>query len=261
MDGNMRLCYWATFFVLAIGVIFPSYAHEVMVAVSSSIQAPMSAVCNRFAQATKHRCKIINAPTGHLYAHIMHGTSYDVLISSDEIYTQGLINAEKADPEGRFVLATGSVILYSQANNVSQEQLKSVLLEHENTNIVIPNPGRTAYGVAAREVLLSYKLWHSSQGRIIYAKSLQHAYELLQENDSYVGFISPAQLTPLVRAKRQYHEPDKNIYKPVLHEVVLLKNSSDQQVANMLLNFLKTHETCQILQEAGFNCFATETNL
>lgn len=69
---------------------------EVHLAVSTTIQGPLGIICAKFSQTTPYRCKITTAPTGHLYAHVMHGMAYDLFLSSDAEYTQGLINATKS---------------------------------------------------------------------------------------------------------------------------------------------------------------------
>src|SRR5690606_15635569 len=110
----------------------------VQIALSSSISKPLESLCSQFAEQTKYKCKIISAPTGHLYAHVMHGAEYDFLVSSDETYSQALINANKAELEGRFVLAIGRLVLWSPDLALSNDQLKEKLMD-ENTIVAIAN--------------------------------------------------------------------------------------------------------------------------
>jgi ABC-type molybdate transport system substrate-binding protein len=110
---------------------------SVHMAVSPSIQAPMNRLCQLFSQKTSYDCKITSAPTGHLYAHVMHGIAYDLFVSSDEVYTQGLMNAHKAEGSGNFVLAIGQAKLglasfsqpRAQTNTPSNPNPKLVLHE------------------------------------------------------------------------------------------------------------------------------------
>ncbi|MGD9590900.1 MAG: molybdate ABC transporter substrate-binding protein [Candidatus Berkiella sp.] len=223
-------------------------------AVSTSIQAPIESICQKFSQATKYKCKITTAPTGHLYAHIMHGMAYDLFISSDETYTSGLMNAQKADPDSRIVVATGRVVLSSADPKATADSLRLALQDHPNTPIVIANPGISTYGSAAKEVLQSYNLWSQVQGRLVYGKSIKHAYDLIMSNRVPLGFVSLSQLTNQARDKKRFWEPDPKSYKPVLHEAIALKSQSNPNAVQAFVAFVLNENSCQLFEEAGFNC-------
>lgn len=225
---------------------------EVHLAVSTTIQGPLDIICAKFSQATPYRCKMTTAPTGHLYAHVMHGMAYDLFLSSDEEYTQGLINANKVDPLSRAVLAMGKIVLWSADPTVDPQILQNTLLHESNAAIALANPGASSYGAAAKEVLQKYNLWTHIQGRLIYGKNIRHTYELIQSQKASLGFVSLAQLSPDERANHHYWEPDPKSYKPVVHEIVTLKQPQHPKATAAFMLFLKSHQTRQILQEAGF---------
>ncbi len=255
-DSKMRFlnCLVCLFFIL--GIVQTSFANDspLHIAVSSSIEEPIVKICQKFSQTTGYQCKTSTAPTGHLYAHIMHGMSYDLFLSSDETYTQGLVNAQKADQESRYVVAMGRVVLWSPDISVSPESLHHALTEKQNTAIVIANPGVSAYGGAAKEVLQAYNLWNQVQGRLIYSKGIKHAYQLLISKRVPMGFISLAQLSPQTRLHKRYWEPDPKSYKPVLHEIIVLKPMQHEKETLAFMAFLRRPESCQILEDAGFSC-------
>ncbi|MBS0287122.1 MAG: molybdate ABC transporter substrate-binding protein [Proteobacteria bacterium] len=226
----------------------------VHLAVSTSIYGPLESICQKFGQSTRFKCKITTAPTGHLYAHIMHGMAYDLFVSSDETYTQGLLNAQKADSDSRFVIATGRVVLWSAAPFATAESLHSALLNDSNTTFVIANPGVSSYGGAAKEVLQYYNLWGPIQGRLVYGKSIKHSYDLIMSNRVPMGFVSLAQLSTQTRLKKRYWEPDPKSYKPVLHEVVALKPLKHKQASKEFIAYMRNETSCQIFQDAGFSC-------
>lgn len=238
---------------LVIQPIAAATGHSVHMAVSPSIQGPMKRLCEQFSQKTSYECKITAAPTGHLYAHVMHGIAYDVFVSSDEVYTQGLINAHKAESEGNYVFAIGRVVLWSADPNATPESLQQALTEQSNA-IAMGNPGFTTYGGAAKEVLQDYHLWHGIQNRLVFTKSMQQAYDMVAKQKAPLGFVSLAQLPQAVRATKHYWEPDPNSYKPVVHEVVLLKDRPHQVATNAFMDYLHEQEACEIIQEAGFRC-------
>lgn len=225
----------------------------VHIALSSTISKPLESLCIQFAEQTKYKCKIIAAPTGHLYAHIMHGAKYDVLISSDESYSQALINANKAEVEGRFMLAIGKVVLWSSDTSLSEKQLKEKLMD-ENISVAIANPSTTPYGVAAKEVLQDYNIWHRMQARIVFGRDLAQTFQLLQTEKVPIGFISLSQLPAAVRENKQYWEPEANTYQPVLHEIVMLKSAAGKKAVQAFVEFMRSKQACLELQKTGYQC-------
>jgi molybdate transport system substrate-binding protein len=243
------------FSILTLLLVFASaWANddEVYLAVSTTIHRPLDIICAKFSQSTPFRCKMTTAPTGHLYAHVMHGMAYDLFLSSDEEYTQGLINANKVDPLSRLVLALGKIVLWSSDPTLSSQRLKNTLLNEPNVAIALANPGASSYGAAAKEVLQGYNLWNHIQGRVIYGKNITHTYELIESQKASLGFVSLAQLSPDERANHHYWEPDPKFYKPVVHEVVALKQLQHPKATAAFMLFLKGNQARQILQEAGF---------
>jgi molybdate transport system substrate-binding protein len=250
----MRRSMLCLYFLLGISPFAFANNHTIHLAVSSTIKGPLLTICQKFSQSTGMECKITTAPTGHLYAHIMHGMAYDLFLSSDETYVQGLVNAQKADPESRFVVAKGRVVLWSADPNATAESLYQSLIAKHNIAIVIANPGASTYGGAAKEVLQGYSLWNHIQGRLIYSKNIAHAYELVTSKKAPLGFVSLAQLSAQTRLRKRYWEPDPKSYKPVLHEVITLKPNEHQAQTAAFLAYLSSQESCQVFQEAGFNC-------
>ncbi|MBN9289423.1 MAG: molybdate ABC transporter substrate-binding protein [Gammaproteobacteria bacterium] len=248
----MRLIYG---FCLFLNISLSWASHEIVhIAVSSSIGNPLTSLCQKFNQSTKYGCKITTAPAGHLYAHIMHGMAYDLFLSADETYTEGLINAKKADAQSRIAIAEGRIVLWSADPKITPEALYQILTEKENIVIAIANPGASSYGAAAREMLQEYGLWTNIQSRLIYGKNIKHTYELIMTQRIPLGFISLAQLSPEVRARKQYWEPQTYRYKPVKHEVITLKAAKNQKALVAFRDFLRNDQSCQILSEAGYGC-------
>lgn len=243
-------CQW----LLALGA-HPDEKEVVHIALSASISKPLASLCQKFSEETHYKCKIISAPTGHLYAHIMHGAQYDLLISSNETYAQALINANKAQKDNRFVLAIGRVVLWSPNTDLSNEALKEKLMD-ENTSVAIANPSATPYGLAAKEILQGYNIWHRMQGRIIFGRGLSQTYGLVANKQVPIGFVSLSHLPEEERLAKRYWEPDPNSYHPVLHEVLVLKPMIDKNATSAFINFIQSRESCSVLQNEGYQCWA-----
>lgn len=250
-------------FAILIAVAIPALGHWgknnnkpfVSLAVATCMKAPLETLCQKFNKTSDYRCKLTFAPTGHLYAHVMGGVAYDILLSADETYTQGLINAKKADSDSRFVLATGRIVLWSkEAEDPTAGSLQQALVNHKNLSIAMPNPGLSTYGGAAKEVLQKYQLWNHIQERLIYGRNSKHTYDLVENKQVALGFVPLSALSGSARELKQYWEPDPASYKPVQHECLLLKPALHREATLAFLAFLRSRESCQVLQEAGYSC-------
>lgn len=245
-------------YLIAISISQAVQAEElktVNIALSSSIHKPLADLCQQFTETTQYQCKLISASTGHLYAHIMHGAQYDLLISSNETYAQALINANKAQKDNRFVLAIGRVVLWSAQADLTTEAMKEKLMDG-NTSVAIANPTATPYGLAAKEILQGYNIWHRMQGRIVYGGDLNQTFDLVNHQQVPIGFVSLSHLSELERQRKHYWEPDPNSYHPVLHEVVLLKPVVEKSATQAFVQFIQSRMACEVLQEAGYQCWA-----
>ncbi len=242
-------------------ILFAAWIHVchafddvIRLAVSTSIHSPISSICQKFSQSTRYKCKIASAPTGHLYAHIMHGMAYDLFISSDQTYTAGLLNAQKALPDSRFVVAKGRIVLASADQQATAESLQAALLNQPNASIVMASPGISSYGSATKEVLQSYNLWQQVQGRLVYGKDIKQSYDLMMTKRVPLGFVSLAQLPMQARDKKRYWEPDPNSYKGVLHEALVLKTQVNTEAVKAFIDFVQSESSCHFFEDAGFHC-------
>jgi molybdate transport system substrate-binding protein len=256
MDRKTRVMLYLAVSLSLFFVSGISAAQELKLAVSKSILDPITDICQRFNQETKHKCKLTSASTGHLYGQIMHASPYDILLSSDESYTQALISALKADPDRRLIVAVGRVVLWSADPQINRKFIQEALANREDLSIAIANPGVTPYGVAAKEVLQHYQLWPHVQGRIIWGKNLQHTFDLISNNKVPLGFVALSQLSELVRQHEHFWEPASSSYRPVHHEAIALLPNRHAQATQAFMDFLQTKQSCEILQGSGYSCSA-----
>lgn len=231
-----------------------SNADVVRIAVSSTLEDPIVSICQKFNQKTNFRCKLTNAPAGHLYAHIMHGMAYDLFVSSDETYTLGLVNANLANPNSRFTIAKGRIVLWSPDPKATPKSLEHALTGESNQTIAIANPSISSYGAATKEALQNYHLWQRLQDRLVFGKNVKHTFELINDKNSIMGFVALSQLPVSARKQKKYWEPQTNSYKPILYEMITLKTLNNAKATSAFVDFLKIPESCQIMQEHGFSC-------
>lgn len=228
-------------------------ANTVNIAVSSSFKEPINIICQKFRQSTGLKCNLIEAPSGHLYAQIMHGGNYDIFISTDETYTKGLINANKAIYDQVATLAYGKLVFFSADPEVRLSN-PAAILDDPSLNIIMVNPSSTTYGGAAKKILKHYQLWAEIQDRLFMTRSLDTTYKALLDKKHSVGLVAFSQLPPLVRANKKYFEPNDDAYYYVKHQAIALNSVHNNKGAKKFINFLQSDLACQVFTESGFIC-------
>lgn len=235
------------------GAAFAKTKQEVVqVAASSNIECTLELICKDFEAKTPYKCNLIAASTGHLYAHIMHGAQYDVLLTSNKPYIQSLMNARKTEGHG-FVLAIGRVVLWSADEHMGSIEIQKIL-QDDNVSLAMANPGATPYGVAAKEILQDYNLWHRMHGNIVFGKTLSKTHEMIVSKKVKMGFVAISQLSQEDRRAKRYWEPEPSFNHPIVYEVVSLKMKTFSEPKQAFLNFLQSSESCKILTEGGYQC-------
>src|SRR5690606_39544332 len=125
----------------------------------------MQYVCAKFKQSTHHKCKITTATTGHLYAQSMFGSSYAMMIGSNSTYSQGLINAGKANEALRLNLAISPLVLWSANESLDENGLRECLLKENGPAVHIADPNLAGFGEASKLILDKCHSWKSVQKR------------------------------------------------------------------------------------------------
>jgi molybdate transport system substrate-binding protein len=236
-------------------VVAKNKPHTVQVAISSSLDSPVKEICRAFEKETSYKCNLVSASTGHLYAHIMHGAQYDVLLTSDEAYVQSLINANKVNSEDRFILGMGRVVLWSADRNIARTEIQKTL-QSGKVSLAIANPSTTPYGKAAKEILQGYNLWHRLHDNITVGRTLAQTYQMIAKRQVKMGFVSVSQLSQSDRDNKRYWEPDPNSYHPVVHEVVTLKADKTAESTKAFLAFLQSSGSCKYFGMGDYQCWS-----
>lgn len=136
----------------ACSVAIQANAAEVNVAVAANFTAPIQQIAAAFTQDTGHAVVLSFGATGSLYAQIVNGAPYQMLLSADR-KTPARLEEEGLGLGGtRFTYAVGKLALWSkQPGLVDQEG--EVLRTGHFEKIALANPALAPYGAAAVETL------------------------------------------------------------------------------------------------------------
>jgi len=224
-------------------------ADEVRVAVASNFLSTLKALQPVYEQQSSHRLVISSGSTGKLYAQIVNGAPYDVLLAADSYHPEQLEQLGHVVPGSRFVYAIGQLVLWSSEAN---EPISQSSLEQYSGRVALANPRTAPYGAAAQAVM--DKLGVTQQVKRIKGESVGQAFQFTATGNVGYGFVAWSQvLNPLNRFNRDYYwKIPESFYSPLAQEVAALKQSQNNPSATVFLEFLKSPDARKIITSNGY---------
>ncbi|MBB1486483.1 molybdate ABC transporter substrate-binding protein [Oceanospirillum sediminis] len=226
-------------------------AKELHVAVATNFLGTMQQLAQNYQKSTGHQLLISSGSTGALYAQISNGAPFDLFFAADnqrpeKLEQQGLILTGS-----RFTYAQGVLVLWSSEDNLVDA--KGEVLRHgQYEYLSIANPDNAPYGFAARQVLEVKGVWQTleQQQRLIRASNIGQTYSQVASGAAAMGFIALAQARLEKKGSRWI--PDASSYSPIMQQAVVLKTSSDPQLAQHFVSWLQQPSARRIIKNAGY---------
>ena len=228
-------------------------AEQVRVAVAANFLATAKALAPMFEKYYGHHLSISGASTGKLYAQIINGAPYDVLLAADQKHSLKLEQAGKVVEGSRFVYASGQIVLWSSGSI----KIDANTLDHKTiTRLAIANPSTAPYGRAAQQALQAMGLWQvlKSRSKLVQGESIAQAFQFVATGNAELGFVALSQvLNPANRNNRKhYWSVPKTYYAPIQQEAALLKHGQDNLAAKQFLQFLRGDEALRVIRSYGY---------
>jgi len=239
-------------FGLAALVSVDARADTVQVAVAANFMAPMQRIAAEFERATGHAVRLSSGATGKLYAQIVNGAPFEVLLSADDETPQRLMAQGAAVANSRFTYAIGRLVLWSpQAGRADGGA--AVLHEGRFRHLAIASPKTAPYGAAAVQTLKSLGVHEALESKVVQGENIAQALQFVASGNAELGFVALAQL-------RQGDRPlggsmwlvPAELHAPIRQDAVLLARARDKPAALALLRFLQGERGRTIVRESGY---------
>lgn len=228
------------------------FAEAARVAVASNFSAPMKKIVDLFEQQEGHSISLIFGSSGKLFAQIMNGAPFDILLSADSSKPQKLEQAGKIVKGSRFTYATGSLVLWSREKEVIHDSA-NILKSTQFNKLALANPRLAPYGVAAKQTLQHLGLWTELKPKIVTGESISQTYQFVYSGNSELGFVAQSQVFSggkLLHGSGWAVPPE--LHDPIEQQAVLLVNAKNNQAALDLITFLKSDKALKIMQSYGY---------
>ncbi len=227
------------------------HAGEVRVAVAANFLATLKALAPEYEAQSGHKLIISGASSGKLYAHILNGAPYDVLLSADKFYPEKLVEVDKAVSNSRFTYAVGRLVLWSRDK---QPIDRTRLSDPDIKRIAIANIRTAPYGTAAQHVLQKIGLWSTLKGKLVRGESIGQTFQFVATGNAQLGFVALSQvLNPKNHFNQTFYWLVPQDHYPLLEqEAVLLTYGKNNPNARNFLEFLKSDVVRDAIRQYGY---------
>ena len=229
------------------------YAGEVTVAVASNFLNPFKQLIPVFQKQSGHSVRTVSGSTGKLYAQILHGAPFDVLLSADSERPRLLETNGQAVPATRFTYAQGKIVLWSADPRRIDGNGKSILQRRNFKHLALANPKTAPYGKAAYTALARLNLWESVSPTRVQGENISQTFQFVATGNAEIGFVALSQvLDPHLKIKGSQWIVPEHLYESIDQDAVLLMRGQSQPAAKALLQFLKSDTARKLIQSYGY---------
>ena len=224
------------------------------VAVASNFNGPAHAIAARYEQASGTPVRISTASTGKLYAQIVNGAPFDVLLAADRVRPELLESGSHGVAGTRFNYAIGALVLWSRDPALAGQDCESQLLELNAKRLAIANPLTAPYGAAAREYLLAANLWERVEPQLVFGENIAQTLHFVVSGNASLGLIARSQLAHEKLRDGTCNWPvPESMHQPLEQQAILLRRAAGNSAAVDFLGFLRGPIARQIIREHGYS--------
>ena len=235
-------------------VIFPYknlIATEIRVGVASNFLMPINVIKQTFESENNIVIRLSSGSSGSLYSQIINGAPLDIFLSANQDLPKKLENTTKGIKGTRFTYATGKLLLYSTNTDFFDFTFPNIILSQKIKYIGLGNPKYVPYGMAAKEVLRSLKIYNLLEKKLVLSKNVNQVFLMNYFGNLDIGFIAKSDFI-IKNKKGKVWDIPQNLYSPIKQDAILLKNGEKKSEARTFLKFLSSEKVKDKLISLGY---------
>ena len=206
-------------------------ADEINVAVAANFLGTLQKLAPQFERASAHKLVLSSGSSGQLYAQIVQGAPFDLLLSADAEKPKLLESAGLAVAGSRFTYAVGTLV----------DQAGQILQSGTYRFIGVGDPDNAPYGAAAREVLRSLGLWDRlvQEHKLVTGENITQAWQFAASGNVDMAFVALSQvLTSDGSISGSSWLPPQSMYTRIDQDAVVLVLASHRAAAEAFASWL-----------------------
>ena len=225
-------------------------AESLTLAVASNFARPAEEIVALFESASGHSVRVTTASTGKLYAQIVNGAPFDLLLAADAERPRLLEESGIGVQGTRATYAIGRLYLYSDHATFAGVDCEAALATLGKRRLAIANPLTAPYGKAAREYLQASGLWPAVESRLVYGENISQAFLFVATANAEIGLIANSQLAfaTLPDVTCAWLVPEDR-HLPIEQQAILLDRAGDNPAASEFLAYLNSAAARAVLSD------------
>lgn len=244
----MTLLRFAGFLVL-IASAMTARAETATVAVAANFLTTLESLQRTFEHAAEHDLVLVAGSTGQLYAQIVNGAPFDVLLSADEEHPRRLV-AAKLTAAAPSTYAVGKLALFTCDANFAPLTLET-LRRSDYRWLAIANPELAPYGLAAEQTLNALGLRANLEARLVRGQSVAQAFAMAETRNAELALVALSQARAYP-GMGWFIEIPSALHEPLRQDAVLLPHGANNAAARAFLEFLATPGAASTIAEFGY---------
>ncbi len=221
-------------------------AGQGLVAVAANFSQAAHQLSADFEKSSGHGITVTTGSTGKLYAQILHGAPFDILLAADQKRPMILETNGQAVAGSRFTYAVGRLALWSaHSDNVGPDTLRTVNFRR----LAIANPDLAPYGAAAFETLQALGIADRLKPKIVMGENIAQAHALVATGNAEMGLVA---LANVLNAEGGRWEVPANLHAPIRQDAVLLKRGTANPAAKEFFLYLQSAKAKTIIEGLGY---------
>ena len=187
---NTKLKIFVLMIIFQLFSPYQAFADEIKIAVASNFYPTMKEIIKQFESDAIDSfvdVKIILIPgsSGKHYAQIINGAPFDLFFSADTLRPSQLAQKEVFNNSSRFTYALGRLVLWSPNNSFIDSE-GQILYDNGFRFLAIANPKISPYGLAAKETLVSMKLWQDMNQKLVRGENIAQTFQFVSSRNSEI---------------------------------------------------------------------------
>lgn len=240
---------------ILLGLLLSSsvFADSVHIAVASNFHQALKLLAQDFERASGHRVRISSASTGQLYAQVLHGAPYDIVLAADSLRPQRLEQQGLVVSGQRFTYAIGGLVLWAPGLAATTQGCRAALERGQFSRLAIANPATAPYGLAAKQVLQHLGLWQSYRKHLVRGQNIAQTFQFVASANVAAGFVARAQLAQQDKRPGCHWPVPAGYHGVIAQQAVGLKRAANKPAARAFLDYLRSPPAQGRIRDLGYD--------
>ncbi|MBV1911824.1 MAG: molybdate ABC transporter substrate-binding protein [Kangiellaceae bacterium] len=235
----------------------PILAEPLKIAVASNFLQPAKVLAAKFESVSGHKTLMSSGSSGKLFVQITRGAPFDIFLSADSEKPASLLKSGLAKKGSLQTYAMGRLSVWFKRCEYPIELAN--LNDASINKVAIANPKLAPYGKASKQLLQKYGLWRQISTKLVFPENISQVSQLASMRVVDAAIIATSQRSALLEnfaesdPKSCLVELNPGDYSPIKQQLVIIKNSQQQVIAEEFSQFLRTKNTQSLIKKMGYS--------